>query len=106
MGCSHVRQNRLKEKKRAQGILTSSVSMNLVECPMNYRTILMGLIVIISSMLSLTAAGATMVQAVRLSACPDPGHCTYNPATGVMTDHEMEPPFNRINNGYTETGPF
>ena len=40
------------------------------------------------------------------SACPDPGQCTCNPATGVMTDHAMSPPFNRINNGCTEHGPF
>jgi hypothetical protein len=40
------------------------------------------------------------------SACPDPGQCTCNPATGVMTDHAMSPPFNRINNGCTEQGPF
>lgn len=40
------------------------------------------------------------------SACRDPGQCTCNPATGVMTDHAMSPPFNRINNGCTEQGPF
>jgi hypothetical protein len=40
------------------------------------------------------------------SACPDPGKCTCNPSTGVMTDHAMSPPFNRINNGCTEHGPF
>jgi hypothetical protein len=40
------------------------------------------------------------------SACPDPGQCTCNPSTGVMTDHAMSPPFNRINNGCTEHGPF
>jgi uncharacterized Zn-binding protein involved in type VI secretion len=41
------------------------------------------------------------------SACPDPGQCTCNPATGVMTDHAMSTPFNRIIcNGYTEQGPF
>ena len=40
------------------------------------------------------------------SACPDPGQCTCNPASGVMTDHAMSPPFNRINNGCTEQGPF
>jgi hypothetical protein len=40
------------------------------------------------------------------SACPDPGQCTCNPATGVMTDHAMPPPFNRINNGCTERGSF
>ena len=40
------------------------------------------------------------------SACPDPGQCTCNAATGVTTDHAMSPPFNRINNGCTEQGPF
>ena len=38
------------------------------------------------------------------SACPDPGQCTCNAASGVMTDHAMPPPFNRINNGCTEQG--
>ena len=40
------------------------------------------------------------------SACPDPGQCTCNAASGVMTDHAMSPPFNRINNGCTESGTF
>jgi hypothetical protein len=40
------------------------------------------------------------------SACPDPGQRTCNPATGVMTDHAMSPPFNRINNGCNEHGQF
>lgn len=40
------------------------------------------------------------------SACPDPGQCTCNAASGVMTDHAMAPPFNRINNGCTESGTF
>ncbi|MGA8913556.1 MAG: hypothetical protein WB443_11940 [Nitrososphaeraceae archaeon] len=40
------------------------------------------------------------------SACPDPDQCTCNAATGVMTDHAMPPPFNRINNGCTEQGSF
>jgi hypothetical protein len=40
------------------------------------------------------------------SACPDPGMCTCNKDTGVMTNHAMEPPFNRINNGCTEDGWF
>jgi hypothetical protein len=34
--------------------------------------------------------------------CPDPGYCTCNAASGVMTDHAMDPPFNKINNGCTE----
>jgi hypothetical protein len=49
---------------------------------------------------------ATTAQAVGPSACPDPGQCTCNAASGVMTDHAMEPPFNRINNGCTESGSF
>ena len=40
------------------------------------------------------------------SACPDPGQCTCNPATGAMTDRAMSSPFNRMNNGCTEHGPF
>lgn len=40
------------------------------------------------------------------SGCPDPGQCTCNAASGVMTDHAMPPPFNRINNGCTESGWF
>jgi hypothetical protein len=40
------------------------------------------------------------------SGCPDPGQCTCNAASGVMTDHAMQAPFNRINNGCTESGPF
>jgi hypothetical protein len=34
------------------------------------------------------------------------GQCTCNAASGVMTDHAMQPPFNRINNGCTEEGWF
>jgi hypothetical protein len=49
---------------------------------------------------------ATTSQAVGPSACPDPCQCTCNAASGVMTDHAMEPPFNRINNGCTESGWF
>ena len=50
--------------------------------------------------------GQQLVYAPGPSACPDPGQCTCNPATGVMTDHVMPPPFNRINNGCTEEGWF
>ena len=46
------------------------------------------------------------VQASGPSACPDPGQCTCNAASGVMTDHAMQYPFNRVNNGCTEEGPF
>jgi Na+/H+-dicarboxylate symporter len=49
---------------------------------------------------------ATPVYAPGPSACPDPGQCTCNAASGVMTDHAMKPPFNRINNGCTESGSF
>jgi hypothetical protein len=49
---------------------------------------------------------ATPVYAPGPSACPDPGQCTCNAASGVMTDHAMQPPFNRINNGCTESGTF
>ena len=49
---------------------------------------------------------AAPVYAPGPSACPDPGQCTCNAASGVMTDHAMQPPFNRINNGCTEQGPF
>jgi hypothetical protein len=46
------------------------------------------------------------------SGCPDPGQCTCNAATGVMTDHAMVDangnmlPGAQINNGCTESGPF
>ena len=60
------------------------------------------------SMLAILTTGstATTVQAAGPSGCPDPGYCTCNTASGVMTDHKMEPPFNRINNGCTEEGTF
>jgi len=48
----------------------------------------------------------TSIRLRRSSACPDPGQCICNAATGVMTDHAMPPPFNRINNGCTEQGSF
>jgi hypothetical protein len=48
----------------------------------------------------------TQVQAAGPSGCPDPGQCTCNAASGVMTDHAMQAPFNRINNGCTEDGWF
>jgi len=71
-----------------------------------------GSFVIISSILTLTiltvGLTATSVQAggPGPSACPHPGQCTCDPDTGVTTDHAMEPPFNRINNGCTEEGWF
>jgi hypothetical protein len=43
----------------------------------------------------------TTITAYAAAACPDPGQCTCNSASGVMTDHAMTPPFNRINNGCT-----
>jgi hypothetical protein len=53
-------------------------------------------------------AGLTVTPAYAPgpSACPDPGQCTCNAASGVMTDHAMQAPFNRINNGCTESGTF
>ena len=56
--------------------------------------------------LTTTTIHPTQVQASGPSACPDPGQCTCNAANGVMTDHAMPPPFNRINNGCTESGWF
>jgi hypothetical protein len=35
------------------------------------------------------------------SGCLHPGQCTCDIALGVMTDHAMAPPLNRINNGCT-----
>jgi len=61
---------------------------------------------ILATGLTATTMHPTQVQASGASACPDPGQCTCNAASGVMTDHAMQPPFNRINNGCTESGPF
>jgi hypothetical protein len=58
------------------------------------------------TMLSALPLGYQHAQSTGRSGCPDPGHCTCNAATGVMTDHAMAPPFNRINNGCTESGRF
>lgn len=65
-------------------------------------------IAIAVSTLAILTVGLTVapVQASGPSACPDPGQCTCNAASGVMTDHAMQYPFNRINNGCTEQGPF
>jgi hypothetical protein len=48
--------------------------------------------------------GTTTIVQVQAGSpgCPDPGWCTCNAASGVMTDHAMDPPYNRINNGCTE----
>jgi uncharacterized membrane protein YgcG len=51
--------------------------------------------------LGLLTMGLTTITAHAAAACPDPGQCTCNSASGVMTDHAMAPPFNRINNGCT-----
>lgn len=61
-----------------------------------------------ASVLAILVIGTTIapVRAPGPSACPDPGQCTCNAASGVMTDHAMQYPFNRINNGCTEEGPF
>jgi hypothetical protein len=62
--------------------------------------------------LTATTMHPTPVQASGPSACPDPGQCTCNAASGVMTDHAMVDangnllPGAQINNGCTETGPF
>jgi hypothetical protein len=49
--------------------------------------------------LGLLTMGLTTITAYAAAACPDPGQCTCNSASGVMTDHAMAPPFNRIQNG-------
>jgi hypothetical protein len=60
-------------------------------------------------MLSTIATGFTMVQAQgetgRNLSCSHHVYCPCNPASGVMTDHAVQPPFNRINNGCTEIEP-
>ena len=62
--------------------------------------------------LTATTMHPTQVQASGPSACPDPGQCTCNAASGVMTDHAMVDangnllPGAQINNGCTESGPF
>ena len=54
--------------------------------------------------LTTTAMHPAQVEA-SASACPDPGQCTCNPASGVMTDHAMVDsngnllPGAQINNG-------
>lgn len=66
-----------------------------------------GIVVSISAFASLSG-GLTVISAyaVDASACPHPGQCTCNAASGVMTDHAMESPYNRINNGCIEEGWF
>jgi hypothetical protein len=49
----------------------------------------------------LSAIPTTTVEA-QGTACPSgPGNCSCNPASGVMTDHGMQEPYDRINNGFT-----
>ncbi|MFZ0514569.1 MAG: hypothetical protein WAM14_23395 [Candidatus Nitrosopolaris sp.] len=55
---------------------------------------------------TVAAFGYAHAQSGGPSGCPDPGQCTCNAATGVMTDHAMQAPFNLINNGCTEQGWF
>ena len=64
------------------------------------------LVVLVSSVAAIMMIGLPAFAQGGPSACPDPGQCTCNPASGVMTDHAMSPPFNRINNGCTEQGSF
>jgi hypothetical protein len=66
------------------------------------KTIFMALLVGIVTVVAMTTAGTSSVIAQGQVSCPHPGQCTCNPATGVMTDHAMPPPFNKINNGCTE----
>jgi hypothetical protein len=74
---------------------------------MNSKQIFIATIVVASmTMLMAVSLGYQHAQSAGPSGCPDPGHCTCNAATGVMTDHAMAPPFNRINNGCTEQGWF
>jgi hypothetical protein len=62
--------------------------------------------------LTATPMHPAQVQASGPSAWPDPGQCTCNAASGVMTDHAMVDPNGnllpgaQINNGCIETGPF
>jgi hypothetical protein len=70
------------------------------------NSIILSTIAIVAIGLTATTMHPTQVQASGPSACPDPGQCTCNAASGVMTDHAMQAPFNRINNGCTESGPF
>ena len=69
------------------------------------KTIFMGLtigvVAVVAMITATTVATITPVHAQK-AACPDHGYCTCNPASGVMTDHAMEPPYNKINNGCTE----
>jgi hypothetical protein len=67
------------------------------------RTMFMGLILgIVTTIAMITATAITTgIAQAQETGCPHPGQCTCNAATGVMTDHAMPPPFNRINNGCT-----
>jgi len=64
------------------------------------KAFLIGMIVAVPAF-GLLTMGLTATTAHADAACPDPGQCTCNAASGVMTDHAMAPPFNRINNGCT-----
>jgi hypothetical protein len=65
------------------------------------KFLLVGMAAVALSTLTIVFSTASTVQAGS-PGCPDPGWCTCNAASGVMTDHAMAPPFNRINNGCTE----
>ena len=75
------------------------------------NSIILTAVAILAIGLTATTMHPTQVQASP-SGCPDPGQCTCNAATGVMTDHAMVDangnmlPGAQINNGCTESGPF
>ena len=74
--------------------------------------ILSTIAILVVGLTSTTMHPTQQVQAAGPSACPDPGQCTCNAASGVMTDHAMVDangnmlPGAQINNGCTESGPF
>jgi hypothetical protein len=62
---------------------------------------IVSLIIAVVAMATVSLYSVDLAQAQE-SNCPSgPGNCTCNPASGVMTDHGMQEPFNRINNGCT-----
>jgi hypothetical protein len=74
--------------------------------------ILSTIAILVVGLTSTTMHPTQQVQAGGPSGCPDPGQCTCNAASGVMTDHAMVDangnmlPGAQINNGCTESGPF
>jgi hypothetical protein len=67
------------------------------------KTIFVGLVFGITAVIAMITAVVTTAAIVQAQAtgCPHPDQCTCNPASGVMTDNAMPPPYNRINNGCT-----